>query len=81
MAKSEYTLRITYRPSHSARHTRKIPFNWHPSNSEVFEAVRRLRSQYQNVEILGATLTREVLVERYSIQNPNEGIKVIGGQS
>lgn len=72
MAKAEYTLRLSYRVPGGPRHTRTIPWNWQPSKGDVFEAVRRLRRQYQNVEVLGATLTREVLIERYTIPNPEK---------
>jgi len=84
MSKPEYTMHVRYRtPGGNCTHTRKIPWNWKPSRSDVFDAVRRLRGQVPNVRILGATLTREVLVERYIIQDPqekppNEVIQVTG---
>lgn len=70
--RAEYTLRLSYRAPGGARHTRTIPWNWEPTRDDVTNAVRRLRSQYKGVEVLGATLTREVLVQRYNIPNPEE---------
>jgi len=73
MAKSEYTLHIRYRtPGGTATHTRRIPWRWQPSTDDVIHSVRRLREQYSKVEVLGATLTQEVLIERFKVTNPEE---------
>lgn len=68
MSRPEYTLNIRYKTIHgTVRHTRTIPWNWLPSQEDVIVAIRRLRSQTPNCIVLSATLTQEVLVERYNI--------------
>jgi hypothetical protein len=42
-----YQLRIECHQPH-ARYNRTIPFNWHPSNDEIFNSIRRLRGQAAN---------------------------------
>lgn len=69
MRDQEYTLTIRYRDAGSMpqRQTRKIPFQWYPSGSEIFECIRRLRSQTPGVEVLSCTLYQTVLIERINI--------------
>lgn len=70
MSRPEYTLTIRYRNLTGARHKRTIPWNWYPSPDEVFESIRRLREQVPNCIVVSATLTQEVLIERYNIPKP-----------
>lgn len=71
MSKPEFTLTIRYRlPNNTQIHKRRIPWNWRPTADDAFNAVRRLRGQYEKVEVLGVTLTREVLIQRFNIKNP-----------
>jgi hypothetical protein len=71
LSKPEYTLIIRYRKG-GGRHKRVIPWNWYPSGDEVFECIRRLRSQCPECYVVSATLTQEVLVERYHIPELEE---------
>lgn len=76
MSSPEFTLVIRYRVIGQIpqRQTRRIPWNWHPSGSDVFDAIRRLRSHEPEAEILSATLYQTVLIERYNV-NPEEPIE------
>jgi hypothetical protein len=69
----EYTLVIRYRVVGQVpqRQTRRIPWRWYPSGSDVFTAIRRLRSQEPEAEVQSATLYQTALVERYNV-NPEE---------
>lgn len=76
MASPEYTLVIRYRVIGQVpqRQARRIPLNWFPSGSDVFDAIRRLRNQEPEAEILSATLYQSVLIERYNV-NQEEPIE------
>jgi len=65
----EYTLVIRYRVLGQVpqKQYRRIPWRWHPSGSEIFECIRRLRSQEPEAEIQSATLFQTVLIERYNV--------------
>lgn len=69
MSDQEYTLVLRYRVPEAIpqRQTRKIPYQWHPSGSEIFDSIRRLRSQVPGVEVLSCTLYQTVLIERINI--------------
>ncbi len=70
-----YTLKIEYTRTGRIpnRGVRSIPWNWYPSGSEVFDAIRRLRSQEPEAVVTGAALFQTVHVETYNIgENPCE---------
>jgi len=68
---SEYTFSIRYKLDDGHKSKRTIPFRWHPSGSDMFDAIRRLRAQYPGVEVLSATLYQTVLIERIEIPCEN----------
>lgn len=68
MSRSEFTLVIRYTiGDNPKREQRRVPYNWHPSKSEVVDSLRRLRNQIPGVSVASATLVREVLIERYNL--------------
>lgn len=70
-----YTLKITYSKVGRIpnKGVRSIPWNWYPSPTEVYDCIRRLRSQEPEAEIISVELFQTVHVETYNIgENPCE---------
>lgn len=74
MSDQDYTLVICYRPEGQPVKRRSIPFRWHPSGSEIFECVRRLRHQFRewHIKIISCDLFQTVLIERISVQEQED---------